>query len=143
MGTVIALKEGTAPVPNTPIDNNGLLRELQDCATSLQVETKLSAYGSALHELTTKRHKAHFYLLALDPGAKTITVQEYKREELSRALKDYTPTEQNIRGKPGGEAVLVSVDSMAALRSAYPNYFLDTVKFREELKSALSGKIGK
>ncbi len=143
MGTVIALKEGTAPVPNTPTDNNSLLRELRDCATSLQVETKLSAYGAALHELTRERHKAHFYLLALNPVAKTIRVREYKKGELSRALRDYTPTEQGIRKKPGGEAVLVSVDSMAALRSAYPNYFLDTVKFREELQSALSGKIGK
>jgi hypothetical protein len=84
-----------------------------------------------------------YYILALDPSAGTVEVTGYTVSKLVAALKDYTSTEQAIQEKPGGEAVLVSVDSVQALRSAYPNYFLDTARFRAELKSALSGKIGK
>jgi hypothetical protein len=37
------------------------------------------------------------------------------------------------------DAVLVSVDSLAALPRAYPNYFADTRVFMELLSQALSG----
>lgn len=138
MGTVIALKEGTTPVPGTPSSEGELLQELQDHARKLQVENRLSAYGAALRTLETKGdRKMHFYLLALDPGAQTVTVKGYKWSGLDGALKEYTKTEQEVSSRPGGEAVLVSVDSVGSLRSAYPNYFLDTQVFRNELKSAL------
>jgi hypothetical protein len=38
----------------------------------------------------------------------------------------------------GVDVVLVSVTSIAGLRSAYPNYFLDTTRFVSILKETLS-----
>ena len=40
--------------------------------------------------------------------------------------------------RPEADVVLVSVDSMAALRRAYPNYFLDTRAFLEAVKAAVA-----
>jgi len=44
-----------------------------------------------------------------------------------------------VKAHPGTDAVLVSVDSIAALQRAYPNYFADTRVFVALLKQALSG----
>ncbi|MFH1003194.1 MAG: hypothetical protein V1780_03520, partial [Chloroflexota bacterium] len=142
--TVMSLKEGTSPVPNTPTNSAELVRELHHCADSLQVEARLSAYGSALSQIGTpkEREGRQLYLLALDPSAQTVTVTGYKWSEVEEALKRYSITEQEVQKRPGGEAVLVSVDSTDALRSAYPNYFLDTQVFRNELANALRGEIG-
>jgi len=143
MGSVFALKEGMPIVPHTPADRDELLRELRDCSSSLQVDTKLAAYGSALQTIETIGQRGkRFYILALDPQAKTTEITGYTVGELVQALADYSTKEQAIQDTPGGEAVLVSVDSLQALRTAYPNYFLDTSRFREELNSALGGRIG-
>jgi hypothetical protein len=53
-----------------------------------------------------------------------------------RATNRYTDTEKKIT-EAGGDAVLVSVDSLAALRRAYPNYFLDTRVFLDLLEEIL------
>ena len=39
---------------------------------------------------------------------------------------------------PGSEAVLVSVESVDALRRAYPNYFLDTKVFLAAVETAIA-----
>lgn len=138
MATVIALKEGTPPVPNTPVEAKLLIEELRICSEKLQVERRLSTYGNALKILETKADgKSHFYILVLNPNTNIITVRPYKWSELDEALEYYSAQEQDIRKVPGGEAVLVSVNSIKSLKKAYPNYFLDTVKFRSELRLAL------
>ena len=38
---------------------------------------------------------------------------------------------------PGIQAVLVSVDSVAGLRSAYPNYYLDTRAFLKVVRDTI------
>jgi len=46
--------------------------------------------------------------------------------------------EKSLESSPGAEAVLVSVDSIAALQRAYPNYFLDTRVFLRALQQAIA-----
>ena len=66
-----------------------------------------------------------------------VNILGYTKRELTKAQLDYLRTEKEIAAA-SGDAVLVSVDSMAALRRAYPNYFLDTKRFVEELTRAIS-----
>ena len=49
----------------------------------------------------------------------------YAETELQKASDDYLAVEKSNKGS-NKDTVLVSVDSIAALRKAYPNYFLDT-----------------
>jgi hypothetical protein len=141
MGTVNAVKEDSPPVPNTPTVYSELISELRYCADKLNIEEKLSLYGFALKTLEEKRpRKPHFYLLVLDPIMQTIRIRFYKSSQLGQAFLEYTKQEQSIHEQPGRDAVLVSVDSVTALRKAYPNYFLDTHRFRIELKAVLSKK---
>jgi len=52
---------------------------------------------------------------------------------LERANQDYTSKEQQIEEGEPFQAILVSAGSIKNLRSAYPNYFLDTREFLKQL----------
>ena len=57
-----------------------------------------------------------------------------------KANADYTDAEQAAVATGNMQVVLVSVDSLAALKKAYPNYFLDTDRFIALLKEFLAKK---
>ncbi len=138
MGTAIALKERCNPVPNTPVEREVLRAELQDYATRISVIEHLHAFGVALQKLEhpAPAH-AHYFLLELDINKRSIRIRRYQQDELERAAADYADAEVRILGEPGSDAVLVSVDSMSALRRAYPNYFADTRIFTEMVSEAI------
>ena len=79
----------------------------------------------------------HYFLLKLEPGEGKMTVTGYTRKKLAKATADYLEVEKQIAKEPGAEAVLVSVDSLAVLQRAYPNYFLDTKVFLNEVREAI------
>ena len=56
--------------------------------------------------------------------------------EYPKATRQYAEAEKRIV-ESGGDAVLVSVDSVTSLRRAYPNYFLDTRVFLDLLEQTL------
>jgi hypothetical protein len=141
MGTAIAFREKTQPVPDTPIDKKELITELKDYSQRLEVVRRLKTYGAALKSIEKPAiggGTEHFFLLHLDPSANQVTVYGYKLHELEEATKQYLQIEKSIASQHGAEAVLVSVESLEALRRAYPNYFLDTGVFIEALNKALS-----
>ncbi len=139
MGTALADRENCPPVPGTPTSMVELRSELRDYALRLDVAQKLQAFGSALQTVEGMNigKDANYYLLELDPTAMKINVLGYRRTELERATRDYLDAEKSLTGS--SDAVLVSVESMASLRRAYPNYFLDTNRFVEAVNLALEG----
>jgi hypothetical protein len=137
MGTAIANREGTQPVPETPTTIRDLRFELRRYAARLDVERNLTMYGHALHtveEAYTQR--ADYFLIELDPQHMRVKVTGYKRKDLEKASNDYLAVEKQST-TTGIDAVLVSVESVAALRRAYPNYFLDTHLFITTVKRAI------
>jgi hypothetical protein len=142
MGTAIALRERTPPVPDTPASKTALVRELRRYSRELDVDTRLRTYGAALQTLeqpsARRVRMAHYFLLELDPVRKYVRVTGYPAQDLQSASEDYLAAERSIRDHPGADAVLVSVESLTSLRRAYPNYFLDTRVFLEALKEAVS-----
>lgn len=137
MGTAIAIKERSPEVPDTPATRKELLPELRALASKLQVEQRLEAYGSALKTVESAPAQAQFYLLVLDPVAHKVDITGYRKDQLKKAQEDYLLTEQRAETQGfRSDAVLVSVDSLSALHRAYPNYFLDTRIFLEEVRRA-------
>lgn len=138
MGSALAMRERTALVAGTPTDRQDLLAALRQKSTELDVERRLEAYGNALQTLEKRGVvDAHFFLLALDPVADTITIHGFRKNELETATTAYLDVERSMNAATGAEAVLVSVDSIAALKRAYPNYFLDTQAFLLAVRRAL------
>ena len=142
MGTVVAKREGTTSIPNTPEDAIQLVDELRQHAERLNIVNRLTTFGNALNitETDTAFQDARFFLLELDPNAQNVTVSGFKRDDLMHATRLYADVEKKI-AETGGDAVLVSVDSLAALRRAYPNYFLDTRVFIGLLDDAILNRV--
>jgi Region found in RelA / SpoT proteins len=140
MGTAIAIRERSALVPDTPTERRLLKKELTDYVERLDVENHLSVYAAALNTPEEAGAKdAHYFLLELDVSTKRVKITGYKADELEKASKDYLSAERGtISGQSGRDAVLVSVDSLEALKKAYPNYFLDTHRFIQAVKQAIS-----
>lgn len=139
MGSALAYREGTAPVPHTPANKADLVAELNILSTSLDAVKRLKNYGTAPTILDDSLlANDHFFLLDLDVKENTLAVTGYKSKDLARAADDYLKVEQQFTGEHPGDAVLVSVESLSSLRRAYPNYFFDTNLFVELLEDALS-----
>jgi len=138
MGSAIALRENSPQVPGTPENSVELLGELRHYALKLDVDGKLRAYGAAIHTVRRLRvPMAKYFLLELDPAEKRISVRGYPAGALEQASTEYLLAERLSRQQPGPDAVLVSVESVQALRRAYPNYFLDTNTFLTELRRVM------
>lgn len=137
MGTVLALREGTAPIPDTPTEAKALVRDLRNLANALQVEAKLEGWRSALRELpkvTVPNAKA--YILTLDPVERTVSVVGFRDRMDADAA--YAKAEGQSLGRQTADVVLVSARSLADLRSAYPNYYSDTREFIDALHIGLA-----
>lgn len=141
MGTAIAIMEGTPPVPDTPIYADELIKELNDSAHKIDAVNRLRAYGTAPQILESPESKKnHFFLLELDASEMRLEIKGYKSNELSLAAEDYLIAEQKVlKNSASTDAVLVSVDSLASLKRAYPNYYLDTNMFVGLVEKALLG----
>lgn len=141
MGTYLAEREHSAPIPDTPTNRKELKQELQECARNLDVINRLPAYGTALQVFTEPDFQhSDYFLLRLEPSASKVTITGYRQNELERASSDYLAIERAIANRTDSvsDAVLVSVESMTTLRRAYPNYFLDTRVFIDAVKKAIS-----
>jgi hypothetical protein len=137
MGTAMAIKEKCPPVPNTPTTARDLKRELKSYVKKLDVDVRLRTYGEAIQIVDESGlGDADYYLLELDPSAMRVSVQGFTRSGLDMASNEYLEIEKKILGT-GSDAVLVSADSMDALKRAYPNYFLDTHRFLEAVNDAI------
>lgn len=141
MGSAIALRERQPLVPGTPIFNRALQDEIRYYVHHLEVNKRLRLYAESLKIPEEKGSaNAKYFLLELDPSEMTVRITGYKSEQLERASADYLNVEQRMLSRSSfGDAVLVSVDSLATLRKAYPNYFLDTDRFIELVKSVVEG----
>ena len=136
------MRERAPLVPKTPTTRKELVEELRLCVSILDAQTKLKNYSSMLHlPKDVGLRDAAYFLLELNPTAKTIKIAGYKQKALKQASEDYLSAERVIAAKfegTGAQAVLVSVGSLASLKRAYPNYFLDMRVFIEEVERALT-----
>lgn len=139
MSSALALREGTPIVPDTPSDPEDLIEELRELAAELQVVDRLGAFGAAMQhvEKQLKPGKKHTFLLELDLETRVLRVNTY--DNASQATTAYGLAERKTEGDASIDLVLVGADSIASLRRAYPNYFLDTSAFLDAVRDATEG----
>lgn len=134
MSSAMAISEGKPTIPNTPQDYKELCEEISKLANTLNVVGHLTAFRESLTIIGGDRnvHNAHYYLMELDAAAASVNIWAYSQNQLSKASADYLTLEKRIIND-NRDVVLVSADSVEALRLAYPNYYLDTGLFLEHL----------
>jgi hypothetical protein len=121
----IADMEGRAPVPGIQEDPKWT-DELYDLAEELHVINTLEGIRIGIHVAEDVKASAA-YILVLDSKAKQTEVIGFDSSD--DAAAKYLEIERATIDQPHIQAVQVSVDSVAALHEAYPNYYLDTARF--------------
>lgn len=139
VSSAFALREGTPPVPGTQHDKRQLVEELREINDRANVMETLSRWNDAIHLITEDRESADAYafLLTLNAGstqlllspAFSLNVKQFTKDELALAQKQYELAEKDAENQPNIQVVLVAVESLDALRKAYPNYYVDTRDF--------------
>jgi ppGpp synthetase/RelA/SpoT-type nucleotidyltranferase len=142
MSTNLALREGRPPVPDTPSNHDELRKELRELAGRLHVHDVMTGCGTGLKMIEKDLSKGltkrfHIYLLILDSHERSTRTIAYSQKQLTQAQHDYLESEKANNDKPWIQSVLVSVDSTAALRRAYPNFFLDSMAFLTAVDQAI------
>ena len=142
MGSAIADWEKQPGVPGTPTDRVSRIKELREIVAREGILECLSAWNAAILELeTTTERMAWLFLLVLDPGEGKLFITEYKKDEMTLAQDQYLYIEKQYENKPQVQVVLVSVDSIGALRKAYPNYYADTTEFIRAVQREISQEV--
>jgi ppGpp synthetase/RelA/SpoT-type nucleotidyltranferase len=147
MASAIAFREGQPIAPGTPESEQVMLEEVRGLGEELHVVQTLLAWRnavSAFDGLATFQQEAeekmtvepYWFLLQLDPEKESATVKVFRKEDNLRAFDEYVNAEKPKRDAPSTQVVLVSVDSIAELKKAYPNYFADTTAFVEAFMKA-------
>ncbi len=139
MSSAMAITEGKPTVPGTPTTLTELRIEINSLSTLLDVVGHLTTFRNSIEVLGGDRRisNAHYYLLELDPSAGRVIIKTYSQTQLATASADYMTLEKRITND-NRDAVLVSADSIEALRLAFPNYYLDTDLFLEQLNKFTS-----
>jgi hypothetical protein len=141
VGTMFAIQEGTPPVPDTPSDPAVLKIELRRLMSSLRVRKRLRGWTQALLLLPKKEMAdARWILLVLDVAADSIQTTGFtdaKKAVQAVAAIEKSPEAAHL------DAVLVGVNSIKSLGTAYPNYYADTAAFVSGLNKALHKSDGK
>jgi len=138
MSSAIALREESPTVPNTPPTKVETRAELHRLDQRLNIAQVLSAYSTIINQVPemVAAGFAH-YLVVLDSETRQTTITSYRKEDLAEASEEYLRIEKSMGGQSTKQAVLASVDSVAALHKAYPNYFLDTKEFIKVFREVL------
>jgi len=136
MGTAIAIREHQLPVPNTPHNRIELKQQLQERGKALDVENRLRTFSTTLKSVEEVGvRKGAYFLLELDVTAQRTKVTSYSYDDREKAQEDYSKAERSGQSQ---DVVLVSAENIKALKSAYPNYFLDMRKFIAAVAQAVA-----
>ena len=139
MGSAIAARERRPIVPGTPNDKTERSEELRAIAQREGIVVHLEGWSATMHRLEERKLSgAHTFLLRLDTANRTLSITPFKADELLAAQARYLELEKETEGNPQIQLVLVRVDSVDALRSAYPNYYVDSSAFIEAVRREIS-----
>lgn len=127
MASAMASVERRPLVPATPENKSELHAEIAHLADELQVERRLQTYVVSVE--TDQHITGEIYLLNLDFVAQVVSVRPFPAKAMAEASAAYLAAEKANANNPNMNAVLVTLDDLRKLRSAYPNYYLDTSQF--------------
>ena len=128
-GSRLAMFEACPLVPGAPSKQSDLVNELKALSTELKVVSVLEGFSHATHASQSAKHGARWFLLVSDSSTGKFHAQGFTMSEQEEATNEYLRLEQENLGNPSVQIALVSVNSIQDLRSAYPNYYFDSLRF--------------
>jgi ppGpp synthetase/RelA/SpoT-type nucleotidyltranferase len=129
--------EGRPLIPGAPQEKSAAVTELRTMRNQITTIAGVQAAHKVISSEASDKSDGQLYLLQLDLDARTINRTSFGKEAMKEAQEKYLQIELQIKDNPSKQAVLVSVDSMAALPAAYPNFYLDITEFNKCLNSVM------
>lgn len=129
----MALEEGTTPPPGAP-DTPEAVRQALSEIKALELISKIESWSRTMSEVLTEKTKGIHYLLTLDFDNESVEVRQYKNAE--EADLAYRQSENSSVGHV--DTVLVAGGSVAQIKAAYPNYFVDSHRFTQHMREYIS-----
>lgn len=116
--------------------------QMGEMESKLGVLDKLSGFNSATLAISNApkeagRPTSYYHLVVLNLNDLKTSVTPFAREGLGAAMNLYTEMERRASDGERIEVVLVSAGMIESLRRAYPNYFLDTQAFIENVRKVI------
>ncbi len=134
VGSEFAAQERCPIVPGTPTSDAERREEIVELSSSLRVVNVLQAYSATL-DAFKQLPRMKYYIVELDPSEMKVQIEPFSATQMEEANARYILLERQAESLGGTrQVVLVSVDSIQALRQAYPNYFLDTTRFVSSIR---------
>ncbi len=128
-GSAIAEIEQCPSVPGCP-QGAELRQELQHLIEKLDVYAVVGGLPRVAEKYTGQHEiPPAFVLMELNSDINYIIADGFSREQSAEAQAAYLAAEREHAGNEHIQIVLVAVDSVTALKRAYPNYFMDTTGF--------------
>jgi putative GTP pyrophosphokinase len=136
-GSAFSYLEGTQLVPEYQyLTKKETFEKTLAEAKRLDIRKLLLGYSLAVSSIPQGSNKSAYYLIELNliPEEKSVKITPFKLDNLEEANIAYSKAEERTRNGEPLQVVLVSAGSLDSLRRAYPNYFLDTHDFLNQLK---------
>jgi hypothetical protein len=132
------MREGMPLAPGTPSNRSELKDELQQLASRLRVLTRMEGWNQFLRVTPqAKLNAAEVILLRLDLKARMLSATPFAEHELARADEEYYRLEKEFEGSADVQVVRVKANSAKSLKSAYPNFYLNTTAFLFAVRQAI------
>ena len=128
----MSLEEGTTPPKGSPQTPAAVRQALTDI-DSLALIEKIENWSRTMNEVFTEKTKGIYYLLTLDFDNESVAVRQYRNAQEADAA--YRESETANSGRI--DTVLVAGGSVAQIKAAYPNYFVDSHRFTTYVQNYL------
>ena len=141
VSSAFAIMERTPTISGTPKNKKELYSQIKAQEEKLQVIRVMEGWTHAVkvfQEVTKEKPKVQFFLLELDVEEGRLNLRAYTKEQEKIAIGDYNQAEKRNQGKKSYDVVLVGADTTNDLKKAYPNYFVDSEEFLEELQKIIN-----
>ncbi len=131
MGSAIAMEEDLPLVPYT--DEVDVYKQIREISDSMRIVPLFQGISQVVND-TPRTEPSDLIVLESDSERRTINSTVFHKQEADLAYEYYADSEWKQRSNPNVHVVLVSVQTISKLRSAYPSYFHDTSAFLRLLR---------
>lgn len=132
--SAFAVLESTPRVPDfIHLSDRETFELLLKKEKELDVLSKLTGFRVVAKHITDDKRKGQYHLITLDLDRKTADIRSYEQKNVLQANDEYSIMEEMISDGHNLQVVLVTSESITALKKAYPSFFLDSQNFAKQI----------
>lgn len=132
--SAFAVLESTPRIPGyDKLTDQETFEKLLKIEKELDILNKLRGFRVVARHISNDSKKGQYHLITLDMDIKSASIQSYGAKNISVANAEYSRQEAEISAGRNLQVVLVSSESINALKKAYPSYFLDSELFSKQI----------